>query len=317
MRMTTRWMCGALVIVLTLMVGCVGASSTPTQIPPSATPAPSAPTATPVPPIAPPTATPTPVPVEPITPDMVLVEAGTFEMGSTTGRPDEQPVHTVQITRPFYIARYEVTFAEYDLFCADTVGKSKPSDHGQGRGNRPVTGVKWFDAVAYCNWLSEKEGLTPCYSGKGRLIQCDFAATGYRLPTEAEWEYAARGGRLSQGYVYAGSDDPDAVAWYAANSDGTTHPVGQKQPNELGLYDMSGNSWERCWDLYNAQYYASAPASDPTGPANAPAGGALGQERVRRGGNCLEDQNLRVTCRSSGGAKYAGNNGFRLVRTKG
>jgi formylglycine-generating enzyme required for sulfatase activity len=255
--------------------------------------------------------------VQALVPEMVLVEAGSFEMGAADGRDDEQPVHPVQITRAFYVAKYEVTFAEYDQFCADTVGVSKPSDHGQGRGNRPVTGVKWFDAVAYCNWLSEKEGLTPCYTGKGRLIQCDFSANGYRLSTEAEWEYAARGGHLSQGYRYAGGNTPDDVAWYGDNAGGQAHPVGQKQPNELGLYDMSGNSWEWCWDLYSERYYASSPAVDPTGPANAPAGQALGPERVRRGGNCLEGADLlRVTCRSSGGATYAGNNGFRLVRTR-
>lgn len=126
------------------------------------------------------------------TPEMVLVEAGSLKMGSASGRADEQPVHTVRITRPFYIARYELTFDEYDRFCEDT-NRRKADDEGRGRGMLPVIQVTWYDAAAYCNWLSEVEGLTPCYSGRGKNTQCDFSASGYRLPTEAEWEYAARG----------------------------------------------------------------------------------------------------------------------------
>jgi len=170
--------------------------------------------------------------------------------------------------------------------------------------------------VAYCNWLSEKEGLTTCYSGKGKLTQCDFSANGYRLPTEAEWEYAARGGQKSQGYIYAGSDNPDDVAWYADHSGGQRHPVGQKQPNELGLYDMSGNLFEWCWDWYDKDYYASSPASDPTGPPPPSTGVPWELNRVRRGGSWREDaDSIRVTCRSFDYASYVGDNGFRLVRT--
>jgi formylglycine-generating enzyme required for sulfatase activity len=264
------------------------------------------------------TATPVPTPeeIEPIVPEMVLVEAGSFQMGSTKGASDEQPVHTVHITRPFYIAKYVVTFEEYDRFCDATIGIKKPDDNGRGRGNLPVINVTWYDAVAYCNWLSEKEGLTTCYSGKGKLTQCDFSANGYRLPTEAEWEYAARGGQKSQGYIYAGSDNPDDVAWYADHSGGQMHPVGQKQPNELGLYDMSGNLFEWCWDWYDGDYYASSPASDPTGPPPPSTGVPWEHNRVRRGGSWREDaDSIRVTCRSFDYASYVGDNGFRLVRT--
>jgi sulfatase modifying factor 1 len=256
----------------------------------------------------------TPVPtleeIEPIVPDMVLVEAGSFQMGSIDGLSDEQPVHTVHITRPFYIGKYEVTFEEYDRFCDDTMGINEPDDRGWGRGNLPVIGVDWYDAVAYCNWLSEKEGLTLCYSGKGKLIQCDFSANGYRLPTEAEWEYAARGGQKSQGYEYAGSDNVGDVAWYADNSGNQPHPVGQKQPNELVLYDMCGNGYEWCWDWYAEDYYASSPASDPTGPSS-------GTDRGRRSCHWNTDSDyLRVAYRSRDNPSYPGGNGFRLVRTK-
>ena len=160
-----------------------------------------------------PTATtqPSATPVAAITPEMVLVEAGSFQMGAVDGQADAQPVHEVVITWSFYMGAYAVTFAEYDLFCADS-RNNEPDDRGWGGGKLPVIHVDWNEATAYCNWLSEKEGLMPCYSGKGKLVQCDFTANGYRLPTEAEWEYAARGGAKSQGFKYAGSDDPLAVA---------------------------------------------------------------------------------------------------------
>jgi formylglycine-generating enzyme required for sulfatase activity len=209
-----------------------------------------------------------------------------------------------------------VTFEEYDRFCDDTIGIRRPRDNW-GRGTRPVAGVDWYDAVKYCNWLSEKEGLTPCYDVKGRLSQCDFSADGYRLPTEAEWEYAARGGQRSQGYIYAGSDNVDDVGWYEGNSGKQTYPVGQKQPNELGLYDMSGNMWEWCWDWYGEDYYASSPASDPTGPSSGTGPHISDAERARRGGSYRENSDcLRVARRSADGASYPGDNGFRLVRTK-
>jgi len=128
-----------------------------------------------------------------------------------------------------------------------------PHSDFRGRENHPVVHVSWHDALTYARWA------------------------GKRLPTEAEWEYAARGGPKSQGYIYAGSDNPDDVAWYADNSGGQIHPVGQKQPNELGLYDMSGNIWEWCWDWYGEDYYASSPSDNPRGPTS-------GTRRVLRGG---------------------------------
>jgi formylglycine-generating enzyme required for sulfatase activity len=269
--------------------------------PRQSTPAPR--TLTPTPPM------PTAEIVEAILPQMALVEAGSFAMGSVDGLGDEQPVHTVQITRPFYIGTTKVTFEEYDRFCDDTPGVMRLDDQGWGRGDRPAFGVTWNDAVAYCNWLSEEEGLTPCYSGRGSATKCDFTANGYRLPTEAEWEYAARGGPDSAGYLYAGSDDPDDVAWYGCNSGGIVQPVGLKRPNELGLYDMSGNGWEWCWDRYDYRYYSTSPSTDPAGPAS-------GDDRVRRAGGWNEAvQTLRTTFRSADKPSYAGSNGFRLVRT--
>jgi formylglycine-generating enzyme required for sulfatase activity len=146
----------------------------------------------------------------------------------------------------------------------------------------PVENVSWYEAVAYCNALSLKEGLTPAYRGSGESMVCDFSANGYRLPTEAEWEYAAREGtRAYGGYEYAGGDNIEELGWYHGNSGGRTHPVGTKAPNGLGLYDMSGNVWEWCWDWYSGSY-ERRDQTDPRGPP-------AGTDRVDRGGSALYD----------------------------
>ncbi len=255
----------------------------------------------PAPTVPPPTPTvePTPALVTVVEPDgfeMVLVEPGSFLMGSATGRSVEQPVHMVNVTKAFYVARYEVTFDQYGEFHAATrSGSPLPDDGGWGHGNRPVTNVTWYDAVAYCNWLSEKVGLAPCYSSGGIATRCDFAASGYRLPTEAEWEYTARGGPRSQGFTHAGSDDADEVGWHWDNTDTQTHPVGQKKANEL-------------------DYYESSPADDPTGGA-IPA--PYERKQSRRGGSWEEPPEiLNVAFRSHDWPDFVDVcNGFRLVRT--
>ncbi|MDR1374834.1 MAG: SUMF1/EgtB/PvdO family nonheme iron enzyme, partial [Treponema sp.] len=162
---------------------------------------------------------------------MMRVEGGTFQMGSNNGSSDEKPVHRVTV-KSFYMGKYEVTQGEWIR-----VMGSNPSNW---KGDTlPVEKVSWYDAVEYCNKLSRQEGLTPAYWGSRDSITCDFNATGYRLPTEAEWEYAAKGGNKgSMTYEYAGGNAVDSVAWYDGNSGNRTHPVGTKQPNSLGLYDM-------------------------------------------------------------------------------
>ena len=241
--------------------------------------------------------------VEYKTPEMIVVEGGTFEMGSTNGESDEKPVHQVTVSS-FLIGKYEVTQALWE-----SIMGSNPSSY---KGNvRPVESVSWYDVVEFCNKLSEKEGLQKAYSGSGENIKCDFTSNGYRLPTEAEWEYAARGGNKSRGYKYSGSNDLDQVGWYTSNSGSETKEVGKKQPNELGLYDMSGNVWEWCWDWKGE--YSSSSQTDPRGPNS-------GSVRVNRGGGWHYSAEY---CRVAVRIIYfcypvvrSHNLGFRLVRTK-
>ena len=253
--------------------------------------------------------------------ETVLVEPGVFDMGSVEGLSDSRPAHSVAVTRPFRILRREVTFQEYDAYCA-LAGARFPRDNGWGRGRQPVIDVSYTDAVRFCNFLSRAAGLAPCYDEEGRTY--DSSAVGYRLPTEAEWEYAARGGSRSRGYRHSGSDDPAEVAVFGDAP--SPAPVGSKRPNELGIYDMSGNVWEWCQDWYAAAWYSKAPAgsvdgtapwADPAGPGIAEADRSYGVKRVRRGGNYHEGAaSATVFFRSRDLPKQADPGmGFRIVRT--
>jgi len=248
--------------------------------------------------------------------EMVFVEGGSFMMGSNYGDPDEKPEHGVRISS-FLIGKCQVT---QELW--ESVMRNNPSSLKGA--NRPVESVNWYDAIEFCDELSRKEGLTPCYRKEmiakegffSRLVGvqeevviCDFSANGYRLPTEAEWEYAARGGNKSKGYKYSGSNDLDAVGWYNKNSGDQTKDVSGKRPNELGIYDMSGNVWEWCWDWYGD--YGSSSQTDPRGPNS-------GSARVFRGGSWINDAEFcRVAYRYySGPVSRDDDYGFRLARTR-
>jgi formylglycine-generating enzyme required for sulfatase activity len=237
-----------------------------------------------------------------IAPNMVWVAGGSFQMGNTKGDEDEQPVHTVYVSS-FFMGKTPVTQKEYE----DIMGKNPSYFKGEGD-NLPVDSVTWYDAVEYCNKLSRKEGLIPAYHGSNDNITCDFTANGYRLPTEAEWEYAARGGNTDTlTFEYSGGNSVDILGWYQKNSDRTSHEVGMKKPNVLDLYDMAGNVWEWCWDLYGD--YQPWDQRDPRGPAS-------GGERVTRGGSWNSDkQRLRSTYRglSKPSDSYQ-DLGFRVLR---
>lgn len=239
---------------------------------------------------------------------MQLVQGGTFNNATSN----------VTLSS-FYIGRKEVTQLEW-LMVMDYLTPSPYVDP-----ENAVESMRWYEAIAYCNIRSMIEGYVPCYSYIGygtdpaawpqgwdydpdhSNIACNWNAGGYRLPTEMEWMYAARGGNQSQNYVYSGSNDVNLVAWYNANSSQVMN-VGQKQPNELGLYDMSGNVWEFCWDIYNASYYPND-VSNPTGPIT-------GTHRVMRGGSWLNDASNCTLARRFYSVPQIGMNycGIRLVR---
>jgi formylglycine-generating enzyme required for sulfatase activity len=209
---------------------------------------------------------------------LVLIPAGEFLMGSpgsdADAYADEKPQHTVRITRPFYLGTHEVTQGQYRAVTGEA-----PS-HFKGSEDLPVETVSWLDAINYCNALSRKERLSPFYRVEGGTVEVPgWDGMGYRLPTEAEWEYACRASSTAR---YSFGDDAPGLsgfAWYDGNSGGQTHSVGQKRPNAWGLYDMHGNVWEWCWDGYEADYYSKKPSAvDPLGLSQA-------ASRVDRGGS--------------------------------
>jgi sulfatase modifying factor 1 len=290
---------------------------------------------------------PQPPPVVPT--NMALIPAGTFSMGDSFGEnSDELPVHPVSVSA-FYMDKYEVTKALWDevaTWAADNGYDISAASADALEANHPAHSVSWYEAVKWCNARSEKEGLTPCYTVGGAVMKagtaipdCNFAANGYRLPTEAEWEKAARGGLSGQrfpwgntishsqanyysiwyfsydvspteGYhpTYATGDEPGSSPWASYAS-----PVGSFAANAYGLYDMAGNISEWCWDWYDASYYyASSPLSNPTGPAS-------GSSRVMRSGNWNSFANLlRTSYRSGDYAPESDDNlilGFRCARS--
>lgn len=235
-------------------------------------------------------------------PETVLVKGGTFKMGNANGYSDESPQHSVTLS-DFYIGKYEVTVAEYKTFCAVTGRKMPPNppaswyeEHAEAvkwewKNDYPMVDVTWYDAVAYCKWLSQVTGDS------------------YSLPTEAQWEYAASGGSQSKHFIYSGSNNINEVAWYDETTDETgPRAVGQKKPNELGIYDMSGNAWEWCSDFYGK--YTSASQKNPTGPSK-------GQFNVIRGGSWYYVEDMaRLTSRDGPKPVFTNYNyGFRVVKS--
>jgi len=243
--------------------------------------------------------------------NFVRVEGGTFTMGSPSNEDGrlahESPQHQVTVNS-FYMGIYEVTQKEYQ----EVMGVNNSPNSGD---NLPAV-CSWYDAIEYCNKLSLKEGLTPCYRGSGDNIICDWNANGYRLPTEAEWEYAAKGGNKDYLiYTYSGSNNPAAVAWYMGNSNKwEVNPVGTKQPNSLGIYDMSGNVSEWCWDLYGS--YTSSAKTNPHGPATpSPYFDDGYPYRVTRGGGIGNSyRGIRSSRRGFDPPFFSWAIGFRVVR---
>lgn len=218
---------------------------------------------------------------------MVKVEGGTFIMGATPeqgndAEEDERPAHQVTLSS-YWIGQTEVT---QELWLA-LMDENPSNDSGS---KLPVEGVTWDDCQEFIAKLNEATGKN------------------FRLPSEAQWEYAARGGNLSKGYKYSGSNNLDEVAWHSGNSGETTHPVGTKKANELGIYDMIGNVWEWCNDWWSDTYYSESPQNDPEGPSYSPF-------KTLRGLSCWDDHSgiYRISVRYPWDKDSAYDSGFRLA----
>ena len=227
------------------------------------------------------------------------ISPGSFNMGCTPElldcRKGQKPAHTVTLTRGFQIQTTELTQGQYRAVMGEN--PSLLSSCGSGC---PVERVTWYDAIEFANALSRNEGLKPVYSGSGVSIRWDKSANGYRLPTEAEWEYAARGGQAT---LHSASNEVSGVTLSDSNSGGRTHNSGAKKSNLADLHDMAGGVWEWCWDWYDGSYYSSSPDADPVGPAS-------GVLRASRGGGGQLHGRARVD--PTFGYDYIG---IRLVRT--
>jgi len=217
--------------------------------------------------------------------EFVLIPSGTFKMGSSNGESDEKPIHSVTISEAFYMGKYEVTQKEWKAVMGDNPSSFKGD-------KLPVEQVSWNDIQEFIKKLNQKEG-----------------GTKYRLPTEAEWEYAARAGSNSKWSFGDNESQLGDYAWYGSNSNSQTHPVGQKKPNKYGLYDVHGNVWEWVQDWYDSNYYSSSPKTDSKGPSS-------GSLRVFRGGGWYSDaEYTRSADRDFDNPEYGFSNiGFRLVR---
>jgi len=235
---------------------------------------------------------------------MARIPGGEFVMGADNGAVDAKPAHRVKVNG-FLMDQTLVTQDVYQKITGTNPSRRKNP-------NNPVEQASWTAAAKFCNARSAQEGLTPCYDLK--TWQCNFNANGYRLPTEAEWEYACRAGTTAEFYFGDTEEDLKAWGWFRDNSDSKPHPGAQKKPNPWGLYDMAGNLWEWCNDFYDPKYYRTSPADNPRGPG-------AGEKRVLRGGAWSSDADHCASwargCDESGDTDVCltmDSNGFRCAR---
>lgn len=253
--------------------------------------------------------------------EMVRIEPGSFQMGSpgddAMARASEKPSHQVAVSRPFLLGKYEVTIAQYaEVMEVDAGTFPVPTEIDgdsdvESLQSVPVSGTSWLEAVRFCNRLSDRHGLPPFYRVDGETVSVNRESDGFRLPTEAEWEFSCRAGSKTS---WCFGDDAEQLgehAWFAGNSNGSPRPVGTKQPNDFGLHDMHGNVPEWCWDRYDEEYYSIAEAIDPPGSSQ-------GEDRVFRGGGATSRApQTRSAQRNPLGESYGFFNavGFRVARS--
>ncbi|MFH1052064.1 MAG: SUMF1/EgtB/PvdO family nonheme iron enzyme [bacterium] len=231
--------------------------------------------------------------------EMIEIQPGTFSMGSDWGFANERPVHQVIITKNYYIAKFEIS----QLIWENVMGYNNSYINDK---NLPVHNIDWLEAIRFCNAISNRMKYDSCYIFViDSTVQYDTTANGYRLPTEAEWEFACKAGN---NLVFEGMN-PEDIAWFNINSGYSPHPSGTLLSNDFGLFDMHGNIWEWCWDWYSGDYYHDSLMINPKGPQN-------GSRRVLRGGSCASGTAyIRAANRAypESDYKYCG---LRLVRTK-
>jgi formylglycine-generating enzyme required for sulfatase activity len=231
--------------------------------------------------------------------EMVEVKANSFQMGSKFGLKNELPVHNVVLTKDIFISKYEVSQFLYEFITGEnpSVQISK---------SLPVHNVKWLDAIKFCNLLSIHYSLDTCYFIGGENVSINYDANGFRLPTEAEWEFCCKGGTNSD---YSGTGILDEMGWYNKNSGYLVQLSGKKNSNDFGIFDMHGNVSEWCWDWYDENYYSNSPEQNPLGPA-------LGTRRVVRGGSSADGMDYARSSSRNFNHETAEFVGIRVVRNK-
>lgn len=215
--------------------------------------------------------------------DMALIPAGTFTMGDQAGAgvANETPTRSVSVNA-FFMSKHEISQRVYQ----EVMGANPSYNKGD---NRPVENITWFKALEFCNALSARQGYEMCYVDINGNVSVEMGANGYRLPTEAEWEYGCKAGTASSYYTGNSKADLESAGWYSGNGGGTTHDVGKLRANNFGLFDMHGNVFEWCWDWFKSDYYQDGQNNNPLGPAG-------GSDRVCRGGSYFV---FEFGCRSS------------------
>jgi formylglycine-generating enzyme required for sulfatase activity len=232
--------------------------------------------------------------------DMIEIKSGNFKRGSELGFPDERPVRTITLSKSFYMSKYEI-----NLELWESVMRNNPSIHKQK--DLPVYNLEWIDAIRFCNKLSKINKLDSVYTiVDDSTIIFDTIAKGYRLPTEAEWEYACKSGTNKD---FPPSDDAYSVAWFLENSGLMPHKQGTKQANTWNLFDMTGNVWEWCWDWYDEEYYAISDSINPKGPST-------GTRRVARGGSYKSGKLYIRSSNRTTDEEDIESCGLRIVRNK-
>ena len=248
------------------------------------------------------------------TSNMILVEGGKVKMTVKEpvklNTPEKKTEYQVTVSS-FEMNKYEVSVGEWKEYVKVNELKMPARPTWGWNDEKPITNVTWVEAIQYCNWLSTNFNLKPAYKKQNGQYIFDITANGYRLPTDAEWVYAAKGGNKSKNYIYSGGNDLEAIAWYSKNSKKEPKTYGTKLPNEIGLYDMSGNVFEWCWDTYDPFFYKIDTKINPKGPDR-------GDKRCIRGGswdssnlNYLKPDHQLNWVATSSNAFF----GFRVVRS--